>query len=93
MEVDNDDEGYQDEDWTSVQVTPGRLGKRIPDYIIPELSPADQDLVKNAKSAIDFYELFMPEEYHRMIIQQSLCYACSKGMEDKMKYVTYANLR
>ena len=64
-------------DWSHKDA--GLLGTKIPECVPKKLSNVDQALLENCSTAVDYYELFLGQQYTEKIVKQSKLYAVHRG--------------
>ena len=57
----------------------GLLGTKIPECVPKKLSNVDQNLLENCSTAVDYYEVFLGQQYTEEIVKQSKLYAVHRG--------------
>ncbi len=75
------------------QEDPNLVGSKIPDFVQPELSQAEKEMLKSANKAYDFYKIFSPDSWLNEIVHQSRLYAVQKGRIKQLKMLTRDTLR
>ena len=70
----NEDTNDNDpKEWS--QKDAGLLGTKIPECVPKKLSNVDQNLLENCSTAVDYYEVFLGQQYTEEIVKQSKLYA------------------
>ena len=90
---DEEEESSQENVPKWVTEDPGLLGSKIPAYESPKFSDSDQEKLDNANSAVDFFELFQPDDYIALIVEESRQYSVERGFTKQFEFVTPDNIR
>ena len=72
---------------------PGLVGTKIPEYVKPELSEEDKEMLQSLHTAYDFYKVFSPDSYINEVVHQSRLYAVQKGHEKQLNSLTKDKIR
>jgi hypothetical protein len=75
------------------QEDPHLVGSKIPDFVQPELSQEDKEMLQSANKAYDFYKIFSPDNWLDEIVHQSRLYAVQKGRIKQLNMLTRDKIR